>query len=92
MKFSTDQGVNLISFKEQRFECDLEFAGVFESSGNGTFIIHSVKNEIKIKLKNKYGDITHPLSYPDYMDQELSLPDITYITYSVPRKICYSYF
>ena len=85
MKFSTDYGVNLISFKEQRFECDLEFAGVFESSGNGTFIIHSVRNEIKIKLKNKYGDLTHPLSYSNDMDKELSLPDISYITYSVPN-------
>ena len=47
--------------------------------------MHSIKNEIKIKLKNKYGDITHPLAYPDYMDQELSLLDITNITYSVPN-------
>ena len=86
-KFSTNSGANLVSFEEQRMDCDLQFGALFESSGNGTFIIHSLKNEIKIKLKNIYGDLAHPLSVlaTDFMVEDLSLPDISYITYSVPN-------
>ena len=66
-------------------DCDLQFGSMFEGGGKGTFIMHTIKNEIKIKLRNKYGDLYHPLYDTDFMHKDLIIPDISYITYSVPN-------
>ena len=83
-----NKGVNLLSFTPQRItDGDFELQSYFTDGGNGTFIMHTIKNEIKIKLRNKYGDLAHPLSEMEtyYISHTLSIPDISYITYSIPN-------
>ena len=89
MSGSTVYGAELFPLKESNVNCEFQIFKLFvdeKEEGKGTFMMLSLKNEIKIKLRNKYGNLDSPLVQKnDNSLKDLTLPDIIYITYSVPN-------
>ena len=57
MSGSTIYGAELFALKESNVNCEFQIFKLFvdeKEEGKGTFMMLSLKNEIKIKLRNKY--------------------------------------
>ena len=90
ISWTTIYGAELFPLKESNMNCEFQINKLFvdeEGGGKGTFLMFALQNEIKIKLRNKYGDLDTPLvqSNINSLKEELILPDIIHITYSVPN-------
>ena len=85
----TTVGAKIYTFKEQNLNRDFYFqisGAQFDDSGKGMLVMHSLKEEIKIKLRNKYENPKYSLCENDILNTEISLlPKIGYITYSGPN-------
>ena len=76
-----DEDVHLFEQYDKSGSCTMKFTPL--EGEKGSIVIYTFKTELKIKLKNKYGNINLP-TYAEGL-VEYNMLDISQLTYSVPN-------